>query len=187
MALMWWEKGLWHICMCHHTEHGKVDFPKFPPGTWLGGWGYIAQLLILNSEIKVKIFPMSGGVHSTTFHVELRNERFTLIYFMGFPTILSTLQPFQICIFNRTYSKLTYSNGPHVMGKRFMAHLHASPYRTWKSRFSQISTRSPGGGVHSTTVHVELRNERFTLICFMGFPAILSTLQPFQICVFNRT
>ena len=32
MALMWWEKGLWQICMYHWTEHGKVDFPKFPSG-----------------------------------------------------------------------------------------------------------------------------------------------------------
>ena len=45
---------------------------------------------------------VSGGVHSTTFDPELRNERFTLISFMGFPAILSTLQPFEICIFNRT-------------------------------------------------------------------------------------
>ena len=52
-------KGLWHICMCHQTEHGKVDFPKFPPSTQPGG--YIPQLLFLNSEIKLKIFPMSGG------------------------------------------------------------------------------------------------------------------------------
>ena len=44
---------------------------------------------------------LDGGVHSTTFDPELRNERFTLISFMGFPAILSTLQPFEICIFNR--------------------------------------------------------------------------------------
>ena len=94
------------------------------------------------------------------------------------------------------------------MGKRFMANLHASLDSTWKSRFSQISTRcqlwgvhsttfdpelrmklknfSNLGGLHSTTFDLELRNERFTLITFMGFPAILSTLQPFQICIFNR-
>ena len=95
-----------------------------------GSGGYIPQLLILYSEMKLKNFPcwsLGGGVHSTTFdpvlrnevkkisHVglwgegdtlttfnpELRNERFTLISFMGFPSILSTLQPFEICIFNR--------------------------------------------------------------------------------------
>ena len=55
------------------------------------------------SEMQLKNFDMSvfGGVHSTTFDPELRNERFTLISFMGFLAILSTLQPFQIYIFNR--------------------------------------------------------------------------------------
>ena len=59
--------------------------------------GYIPQLVILNWEMQLKIFPF-WGVYSTTFYLELRNERFTLISFMGFPAILSTLQPFQIGI-----------------------------------------------------------------------------------------
>ena len=70
-------KGFVANCMHHWTVHGKVDFPKFP------------------ADVSF------AGVHSTTFDLELRNERFTLISFMGFPAILSTLQPFQICIFNR--------------------------------------------------------------------------------------
>ena len=49
MALRWWEKGLWQICMHHWTVHGKVDFPKFPPDVSF------------------------GGIHSTTFDPELRN------------------------------------------------------------------------------------------------------------------
>ena len=60
------------------TVHEKVDFLKFP--RYRGGW---------------------GGVYSTTFDPELRNERFTLISFIGF-SILSTVQPFEIFIFNRT-------------------------------------------------------------------------------------
>ena len=67
---------------------------------------------------EVKFFFNLVGVHSTTFHLEPRNERFTLISFMGFPTVLSTLQPFQIYIFNRKKSKLTFSNGPQVMEKK---------------------------------------------------------------------
>ena len=66
--------------MQHWTVHEKVEFPKFPADT-------------------------RGGVYSTTFATfdpELRNERFILISFIGFPAILSTLQPFEICIFNRT-------------------------------------------------------------------------------------
>ena len=95
-----------------------------------------------------------------------------------------------------------------MMGKMFMANLYAS-LDSKKSRFSQISkipggvystTFDPelrievkkfpmivGGGVYSTTFDPELRNARFTLISFIGFPAILSTVQPFEIFIFNRT
>ena len=87
--------------MHHWTVHGKVDFPKFPADVSFAG--VHSTTFDLNSEMKLKIFPIweGVGVHSTTFDLELRNERFTLISFMGFPAILSTLQPFQICIFNR--------------------------------------------------------------------------------------
>ena len=73
-------------------------------------------------------------VHFTTFDPELRNERFTLISFMGFPAILSALQPFQICICNRINRKFTFSNGPQLMGTRFMANFHASVDNTCKTR-----------------------------------------------------
>ena len=79
------------------------------------------------------------------FDPELRNGRFTLICFMGFPAILSALQPFQIGIFNRIYTKFTYSNGPQLMGKRFMANLHASLDSTCKSRKCPIL----GGPFHN--------------------------------------
>ena len=73
----------------------------------------------LNSTCKSRISKIFhfGRVHSTTFDPQLRNYTFTLISFMGFPAILSTLQPFQICIFNRKDSKLTFSNGPQLMEK----------------------------------------------------------------------
>ena len=105
-----------------------------------------------------QFFFQSWGVHSTTFDPELRNERFTLISFMGFPAKLNTLQPFQICICNRTNSKQTFSNGPQLMGKRFMANLHASLDSTCKSRISKFSTKCQNWGVHSTTFDPELRN-----------------------------
>ena len=145
-------------------------------------------------------------VHFTTFDPELRNERFTLISFMGFPAILSALWPFQICICNRKNRKFTFSNGPQLMGIMFMANLYASLDSTCKSRTEQISTRCQIRGSfpqllilnleinlkifqyggHSTTFDPELRNERFTFIPFMRFPVVLSTLQPFQICICNR-
>ena len=49
--------------MHHWTVHEKVDFPKFSTRYQAGG-GYIPQLF-------------------TTFDPEHRNERFTLISFMG--------------------------------------------------------------------------------------------------------
>ena len=106
------------------------------------------------------------------------------IFYWAFCNI-NTLQPFQICIFNRKYSKLTFSNGPQVMGKRFVTHLHASLDSTWESRFPRFPPDISPGGVLSTTFELELRNKRFTFISFMGFPAILSALQPFQMCFFN--
>ena len=90
-----------------------------------------------------KISYVSGGIHSTTFDPKMRNERFTLMPFMGFPAILSTLQPFQSCIFNGKDSKLTFSNGPQLMGKGFMANLHASLDSTYKNRISKLLL-SPG-------------------------------------------
>ena len=89
---------------------------------------------------------------------------------------------FQICIFDRKNSKLTFSNGSQLMGKRFMTNLHASLDSTCKNRISKISTRCqnwregsipqpltlnsemnskffPLLGVHSTTFDPELRNE----------------------------
>ena len=82
--------------MQHWTVHEKVEFPKFPAD--MGGATFDPKL-----RIEVNKFSYVG--HSTpfaTFDPELRNERFTLISFIGFPAILSTLQPFEICIFNRT-------------------------------------------------------------------------------------
>ena len=78
---------------------------------------------------------------------------------MGFPPILSALQTFQICIFNTKNSKLTFSNGSQLMGKTFMANLHASLDSICKSRISKISTRCENWEVHSTTFDPELRNE----------------------------
>ena len=148
MALMWWGKGLWQICMHHWTVHEKVDFPTFSTRYLARGVYSTTFDPVLRNEVKKfsHVGLQGGGVHSTTFDPELRNERFTLISFMGFPPILSTLQHFK-CIFSiENRSKLTFSNGPHVMGKRFMANLHASLYSTWKSRFSKISFRCQHGG-----------------------------------------
>ena len=123
MTLSWWGKGLWQIYMHHWTVHQKVEFPRFPPDV------------------------RSWGVHFTTFDPELRNERLTLISSIGFPAILSTLQPFYLCISNRKYSKLTFWNDPLLMGKRFMANMHAALDSTCKSRiFRNVHEMSYLGG-----------------------------------------
>ena len=80
-------------------------------------------------------------INSTAFDAKLRNDRFTLISFMGFAAILNTLQPFDICICNRENIKLTFSNVPQLMGKGFMANLYASLDSTCKSRISKMSMR----------------------------------------------
>ena len=66
-----------------------------------------------------------------------------------------------------------------------MANWHASVDSTCKSRISKLC-HVGSQGVHSTTFDPKLRNERFTLISFNVFLAILSALQPFQIYIFNR-
>ena len=107
------------------------------------------------------------GVHSTTFDPELRNERFTLISFMQFPVISSALQPFQICIFNRKYSKLAFWNGCQLMGQRFMANLHTSLDSTCKSRISKISTRCLWG-IFLPLDFEQICSGRFEQICKWG-------------------
>ena len=130
---------------------------------------------------------------------------------MGFPAILSTLLPFQMWIYNRQYSKWTFSNDSHLIGNKFMANLHASLESTCKSRISKIATRCQNWGsiiFHYVKAKYELKNfmwdpdpmggqSSFNFWCwsqkckfctdiFHGCPEILSTLQPFQMCIYNR-
>ena len=109
------------------------------------------------------ILMMDQGIHFTTFDCILRNERYTLIYFMGF----------QICIFNTKKSKLTFSNGPQLMEKAYGKFSCIIGQYMQKKNIKIFSCWVRG--VHSTTFDPKLRNERFTLIFFMGF----------QICIFN--
>ena len=133
----------------------------------------------------------------------------------GYSAILSTLQPFQICIYKGKYSKLTFSNGSQLMGKGLwqisMHHwrVHAKvefprfppDVRTRKGEsiiFQHVQAKSelknfrwhPGqsdwGVNHLSAFHLELRYVSFALISFMGFPTTLSALQPFQICIYRE-
>ena len=69
-----------------------------------------------------------------------------------------------------------------------MANFHASLESTCKSRIPKIATRYHNwrGVNHLSTFDADLRNVRFAMITFMAFSAILSALQPFQMCIYNR-
>ena len=161
MALRWWGKSLWQICMHHWTVHAKVEFQKCP-------W-----------DVSL------AGVHSTTLDPELRNERFTLISFMGFPAMLGAIQPSQMCIFNKKYSKLTFSNGPQMIGKRFMANLHASLDSTCKSRISKMSMRCQT--LQSSIPQLWILNSEMKDLhwSFWGFLQS-GAIQPSQMFIFNN-
>ena len=106
-----------------------------------------------------------GGInHLSTFDADLRNVSFASISFMGFPAILSTLQPFQMYIYNRKYSKLTFSNDYQLMGNRFMTNLHASLESTCKSRIPRLPPNVRTGGsiiFHYVQAKSELKNFRW--------------------------
>ena len=180
------------ICI-YNTKYSKLTLPN---GSQLKEKSFMAILhASVESTCKSRISKIDttcqnwGEVnHLSTFDAELRNVSFPLISFMGFPPISSTLQPFQICIYNTKYSKLTLPNGSQLMEKSFKVNLHASVDSTCKSRISKIDTTCQNWGEvnHLSTFDGELRNVSFPLISFMGFPPISSTLQPFQICIYNR-
>ena len=137
MALSWWRKA-----------YGKFSC-------------IIGQYM---QKKNIKIFSCwVRGVHSTTFDPKLRNERFTLIFFMGF----------QICIINTKNGKLTFSNGPQLMEKSLWQIVMNHCMVCAKEEFQNILILGQGGPFH--IFDPKLRNERFTLIFFMRF----------QICIFN--
>ena len=130
--------------------HAKVEFPRLSPDVRTGG-SIIFHYVKAKYEIKnfMRDPVQTVGVnHLSTFDADLRNVSFALISFMGFPAILSTLQPFQMGIYNRKYSKWTFSNDSQWMGNRFMANLHASLESTCKNRISKIATRCQNWGVN---------------------------------------
>ena len=189
MALSWWGKGLWHICMLHWRVHAKVKFPRFPPDVRTRkGRSIIFHHGQAKSELKnVRWDPgqSDGGQSSFNFWSWTQKCKFFIDIFMGFPAILSTLQPFQIYIDNRKYSKLTFSNGSQLMGKRFMAHLHGSLKSTCKSRISKISTtcQNQEGGQSSFTMsrlnlNWKILGEIGILVSQMGGFNHLSTFDP---------
>ena len=151
MALSWWEKGLWQICMHHWTVHAKVEFQKCPwdvrpggaPFHNFGSWTqklnlqiYIdifigfPQLLILNSEIKyIMVYGANlQAISNVTFSKKnIVNEHFQMA--------LSWWEKglWQICMHHWTvHAKVEFQKCP------------------WDVSLAEV---------HSTTLDPELRNE----------------------------
>ena len=89
--------------MNHWRVHPKVEFSRLPPD--VRTWGVLIIFHYVQATSELKTFRRSGQMgginHLSTFDADLRNVCFALISFMGFPAILSALQPFQMCIYNR--------------------------------------------------------------------------------------
>ena len=85
-----------------------------------------------------KIFMLGQGGSFHNFDPKLRNERFTLIW--------QFCIQFQICIFNTKNSKWTFSNGPQLMEKRFMANSCIIGQYMQKKNF-KISHVGSGGSI----------------------------------------
>ena len=187
MALSWWGKRLWQICMHHWRVHVKVEFPRLPPDVRTGGCQSSFNFWCWSQKCKFCI----DILHGVSYNIKC-------------------ITAILICIYNRKYSKWTFSHDLQLMGNRFMANLHASLESICKSRISKIATRCQKQGVNHFSMcglKPELKilgeilvrwgvvnhlstwcwsQKCFALISFMGFPTILSALQPFQICIYNR-
>ena len=124
MALSWWGKGLWQICMHHWRLKAKVEFPRFSTD-----------------------FTTRGSQSSFNFWSWTQKCTFCIDIFYGVSYNIKCITAISILHFQkRKYSKLTFSNGYQLMGKRLMAHLHTSLESTCKSGISKISTRFQNQG-----------------------------------------
>ena len=72
MALMWWEKGLWQICMHYCTVHGKVDFQKFPSD--VSTWGGVRSTERARSQ-DLTLFPFYCVHHHRSFWRKTKKNR----------------------------------------------------------------------------------------------------------------
>ena len=94
-------KGLWQIGMPSLESTCKSRIFSIGSRCQNGGL-IIFHYVQAKSELKIlgKILVQKGEVnHLSTFDADLRNVSFALISFMGFPAILSALQPFQMYIY----------------------------------------------------------------------------------------
>ena len=160
MALRWWEKGLWQICMHHWTVHSKVEFQKCP---WdVRPWELHSTTLDPELRNEFKSFSNLGGLfhnfwswtdgdkglwqicmHHWTVHAKVEFQKcpwdvrpWELHSTTLDPELRNEFKSFSnlgaVC------SKLLILNW---WGQRFMANLHASLDSTFKSRISKMSMR----------------------------------------------
>ena len=109
------------MCLLEHLYHKDCT-------TTRQSWLFSFYIVINNKQDEMKLENIGNKLQSS----------FILLQFICLSVLHYTIQ---ICIFNRKNSKLTFSNGSQLVGKRFIANLHASLDSTYKSRISKISTR----------------------------------------------
>ena len=125
MALSWWEKIYGKFACIIATVHAKVEYPKCPPDV-RSRWGPFHNLWSWTEKWKI----------------------YTDIFY-GVSCNIKCITPISNLHLQYKNRKLTFSNGPQLMGKRFMANLHASLDSTCKNRTSKMSMRYHiSGGVH---------------------------------------
>ena len=106
-----------------------------------GLWQIVMHHWTVHAKVEFQKFSCwVRGVHSTTL---ILNWEMKDLHW--YPAILSALQSSAFSI--QKNSKLTFSNGPQLMEKRFMANCHASLDSTCKSRISKLSHVGSGGSI----------------------------------------
>ena len=188
MALSWWEKGLWQICMHHWTVHAKVEFQKCPWDVSLaevhsttfpelrndpelnddkGLWQICMHHWTVHAKVEFQKCPWDvslAGVHSTTLDPELRNE------FKSFSNLGS--------LFHNFWS---WTDGDNGLWQICMHHwtVHA------KVEFQKCPWDVSLAGVSFHNFGSWTQKLKFTLISWRGFLQYWC-IQPFQICIFKR-
>ena len=127
MILSWWATALWQICMHHWRGTSRSKISKI--ANRCQNW---------------------GNQSSFIFWCQSQKCKFCIDMFHGFSCNIKCLQSFQMHIYNRKYSKWTFSNDSQLMGNSFIANLHASLESTCKSKISKIATTCQNQGGQSS-------------------------------------
>ena len=127
MALGWWGKGLWQICMHHWTAYAKVEFPRFPPDVRTGR--SIPQLLITELRNEFKNFSNHGESPFHNFWPWTQKWKFGIDIFYGVSSNHGGVHSTHFKSAPWTTENSKFKNFPMVLSwgeKRLFHNLHAS-------------------------------------------------------------